>query len=90
MDGQLELARRPVDSTSPAGIRDLERQFDNLPPVRGGLVARFLGWAEPPSGTVGTGGMVARGLVFVLLCLLATLVLVGALTGIAVGIGSIV
>jgi hypothetical protein len=90
MDGQLELARRPQDSTSPGGIRDLERQFDDLPPVRGGIMPRLLGWVDPPEGTVGTGGAVARGLVCVLLCVVAALVVVGALTGLAVGIGSIV
>jgi hypothetical protein len=79
MSAQLELARRPQD----------QLQVEDLPPVRESLLTRFLGWVDPPAGTVATGGVVARGLVCVVLCLVAALAIVGALTGLALGIASI-
>lgn len=76
MDGQLELAR----PTHPV---------EDVPPARRTPVQRFGDWVDPEAGEVGTGAAVARGLVCVLLCLAAALVLVGAVTGIVVAIGSI-
>ena len=83
MNGQLELARRPL-STPPAG--DAQHQFEELPPVRRGALHRLADWVDQEDGTVGTHGAVARAAVATLLCLLLTLALVGALTGIAVAL----
>ncbi|HLJ08768.1 MAG TPA: hypothetical protein VKX24_09530 [Acidimicrobiia bacterium] len=77
MNGQLELARPD------------RHPVEDVPPVRRTLVQRFGDWADPEVGGVGTAGAVARAVVCVLLCLLATLVIVGALTGLVVAIGSI-
>jgi hypothetical protein len=88
MDGQLDLTRRRFDSTGIGAIRDLERQFESPPPpIRANLVRRFADWVDPETGTVGTGGGVARAVVCAFLCVVATLVLVGALTGAVVAIG---
>lgn len=85
MDGQLDLARRPPTSTD--WIADAERQFDNPAPVGRNLLLRFADWIEPTEGTVGTAGAVGRALVCVLLCLLGTLAIIGAVYGGAAAIG---
>ena len=82
LNGHLELARRPKAQSHRHTIEDEV-------PAPEGLVVRFLAWADPPGGTVGTGGMAARAVLFVLLCLVGTLALVGVLAGAALGIASI-
>jgi len=77
MNGQLELARAA------------RHPVEDVAPVRQTVVQRFGDWIDPEAAGVGTAGAVARALVGVLLCLGATLVLVGALTGLVVAIGSI-
>jgi len=77
MNGQLELARAH------------RHPVEDVPPVRRTLVQRFGDWVDPEAGAVGTAGAVARALVCALLCLGATVVIVGAVTGIVVAIGSI-
>ena len=77
MHGQLELARAD------------RRPVEDVAPVRRTIVQRFGDWVEPEGGEVGTGGAIVRGLVCVLLCLAAVLVIVGAFTGMVVAIGSI-
>jgi len=89
MDGHLEVARRSHVSTDPQTIRDLEHQFDDVPPVGGNLLRRFADWLEPTAGTVSTSGAVMRAVVCTLLCVVVTLAIVGALTGVVMAVGRI-
>jgi hypothetical protein len=80
---QLELARPPRSTDATV---DAQHQFEEPPPVRRGALRRLADWVDQEDGTVGTDGAVARAAVATLLCLLLTLALVGALTGVAVAL----